>query len=161
MTSMTCDEIRALMMRVLDDDAPESARRALETHAAGCADCAGAWRDQQVVRAWLSGRPAAVPSVRFTKRLDAELDALAPWWARFDWRWWTLRLAPVAAVLLLLVGGALGVASPSSVAAPSSVTTVSTALWDASTDVSSDALLLAVLSGSPDDAMTRYEESTR
>jgi anti-sigma factor RsiW len=161
MTPVTCDDARSLMMRVMDDDVPESARAALEAHVAECAECAEAWRDQQVVRAWLVDRPPAAPSPAFARRLAGELDALTPWWAIVDWRRWTLRLAPVAAVLLLLVGGALGVTSSSSSATPVSTAPVSTALWDSSADVSSDALLLAVLSGSPDDAMTRYEEKTR
>jgi anti-sigma factor RsiW len=161
MTSIRCDEARALMMRVLDDDAPEPARPALETHLAACRGCAEAWRDQQSVHAWLAARPAAIPSPAFARRLDAELDALTPWWARVDWRWWTLRLAPVAAVLILLVGGTLGVTATSSSATQAPATAVSTALWDTSSTMSSDALLLAVLSGSPDDAVTRYEGRTR
>jgi len=158
MTSLTCDGARGLMTRVDDGDA--SVRAALEDHLASCGTCAEAWRDQRAVREILSARPAATPSPRFMRRLDAELNALTPWWAGVDWRWWTIRLAPVAAVLLLVVGGTIGVTSASSSVTGASATPVSTALWDSS-DVSSDALLLAVLSGSPDDAVTRYEETAR
>jgi hypothetical protein len=39
-------------------------------------------------------------------------------------------------------------------------TSVTTALVDTSSQVSNDSLLLAVLSGSPDDAVSRYEGGT-
>ena len=86
---------------------------------------------------------------------DAALDDLMPWWLRIDWRWWTLRAAaPLAALLLLAGGAATWTAASSSDTGGSSVTS---ALVDTSSSVSNDSLLLAVLSGSPDDAVSRYE----
>lgn len=157
MTSrMSCDEVQVLMGQALGDDDGRTAP-ALDAHVAGCPACADAWEAQQSVHALLASRaPEALPA-GFTARLDAAIDDLEPWWARFDWQWWTLRVAPVAAVLLLLVGGATFTSSSSS----TTTSSVSTALWDGSTAVSSDSLLLAVLSGSPDDTVSRYEGSTR
>ena len=60
---------------------------------------------------------------------------------------------------LLLVGGASVLSSSSTSSQEPAV--VSNALWDSTSTVSSDSLLLAVLSGSPDDTVSRYEETTR
>jgi len=156
MTGISCDEAGALMRQALGDDG--AAAPSLGTHLAGCPACAEAWDAQHAVRALLASRePEALPA-GFAARLEAALDDLDPWWTRVDWRWWTILVAPVAAVLLLMVGGATTFTTPTSSPATSSV---GTALWDGSSAVSSDSLLLAVLSGSPDDTVSRYEGSTR
>jgi anti-sigma factor RsiW len=162
MTRISCDEARAQMMRTLGDGDGEAAPPALEEHLAACAACAEAWQAQRSVHALLACREPEPMPAGFAARLDAAIDDARPWWAQFDWRWWTLRVAPLSAALLLLVVGAAVrgtlVSSSSTTVAPS---TVSTALWDDASTVSSDSLLLAVLSGSPDDTVTRYEGSTR
>jgi hypothetical protein len=64
-----------------------------------------------------------------------------------------------AGIAVLAVGGASVVGGWAS--RQTSSATVSTALWDSTSTVSSDTLLLAVLSGSADDEVERYEGSTR
>jgi anti-sigma factor RsiW len=159
MSRISCDQARALMDRVLGDEGAADAA-ALELHLAGCAACTDAWRAQAEVRAILGSREAAPVPAGFAVRLGRALDASTPWWMQFDFRWWTFRIAPVAAVLLLLVGGAAAF-SASGTSAPQDSASVTTALWDSNATVSSDSLLLAVLSGSPDDAVARYEGTTR
>jgi hypothetical protein len=156
MTRITCGQALEQMERALGhDDAgtpPE-----LAEHLDECAACAETWAAQHAVRACVASRhPAPVPA-GFAARLDRALDDLTPWWLQIDWRWWTLRAAPVAAALMLLVGGAATLATASSGSAGSSVTS---ALVDTSSQVSNDSLLLALLSGSPDDAMSRYERGS-
>jgi hypothetical protein len=157
MTRISCDDAQALMRQALGDDDGRTAP-ALDAHVAGCAACAEAWEAQRAVHVLLASLEPEALSPGFAARLGAAIDDLEPWWARFDWRWWTIRAAPVAAALLLLVAGATTwtTSDPSSGAS-----SVSTALWDDSSTVSSDALLLAVLSGSPDEPVSRYEGSTR
>ena len=159
MTRISCDEARARMDRALGDETnPIPADLGL--HLAGCAACAEEWRAQSDVHAILASREAAAVPAGFARRLDDALDALNPWWMQFDFRWWTLRVAPVTAVLLLLVGGA-AVLSTAGTSTSQETASVTTALWDSSSTVSNDSLLLAVLSGSPDDAVARYEGTTR
>jgi hypothetical protein len=154
MTRITCGQALEQMQRALGHD-DAGTPPALAAHLGECAACAEAWAAQHAVRELLAGRdPAPVPP-GFTARLDAALDDLMPWWLRIDWRWWTLRAAaPLAALLLLAGGAATWTAASSSDTGGSSVTS---ALVDTSSSVSNDSLLLAVLSGSPDDAVSRYE----
>ena len=158
MTRIPCDEALTLMHRALGDEADGALPPALAVHVAECEDCAGAWRAQHAVRALLAARaPATVPA-GFAARLDAALDDLTPWWRRVDWQWWTIRAAPVAAALLLLLGGAsVGLVST----APARTASVTAALVDTTASVSNDSLLLTVLAGSPDDAVAEYEEGAR
>jgi anti-sigma factor RsiW len=147
------------MSQVLGEEAQPLAID-LAAHLAGCPACAQEWRVQSDVHAILGSREAAQVPAGFARRLDAAIDALSPWWMQFDFRWWTLRVAPVAAVLLLLVGGAAALSTAGS-GTSGQTASVTTALWDANATVSNDSLLLAVLSGSPDDDVARYEGTTR
>jgi anti-sigma factor RsiW len=160
MTRISCDDAQALMRQALGDG-DRGAGPSLDTHVAECPACAEAWEAQQSVRALLASREPELLPAGFAARLDAAIDDLEPWWARIDWRWWTLRVAPVATVLLLLVGGATLRSSSATSSSSTTSSSVSTALWDGSSTVSSDSLLLAVLSGSPDDTVSRYEGSAR
>jgi hypothetical protein len=159
MSRITCDEAEALMRQALGDD-DAAVAPTLEVHVSECGPCADAWRAQHDVRAVLASRePEPVPA-GFAVRLEAAIDDLQPWWARYDWRSWTIRLAPVTALLVLLGGGAAVLTSTTD-SPPAEASPVSTALWDDESAASSDSLLLAVLSGSPDDPMSRYQGSTR
>jgi hypothetical protein len=160
MTRISCDEAQALMGQALGDGHGGAAPPPLAAHVAGCPACAEAWQVQRSVHALLASREPDPLPAGFSARLDAAIDELQPWWAQLDWRWWTLRLAPVTAVLLLLAGSAAVLETASSSSGEAS-STVSTALWDETSTVSNDSLLLAVLSGSPDDTVSRYEGSAR
>ncbi len=161
MTNIPCDEAHTLMHRAFESEADGPGgdmAPLLAAHLAECPACADAWEGQRLVRELLALRePAPVP-VGFAARLEGALDDLTPWWLRVDWRWWTLRAAaPLAAALLLLVGGAATWTAASSPAPDGS--SVTSALVDTSSSVSNDSLLLAVLSGTPDDTVSRYEGS--
>jgi len=159
MTTISCDEARAHLTRTVgDEEHPLPAD--LAAHLAGCAACAQEWRVQSDVHAVLASREAAPVPAGFTRRVDEAIDALRPWWTQFDFRWWTLRVAPLAAGLLLLVGGAAAL-SMDGTSTSEQTASVTTALWDSSATVSNDSLLLAVLSGSPDDDVARYEGTAR
>ena len=158
MTRIACDEALTLMRRALGDDGDGTLPPSLAAHVGECAECAEAWQAQHAIRELLAARAPAPMPAGFAARLDAALDDLTPWWLRVDWRWWTIRLAPAAAALLLLLGGASAGLVPGASGRSAPVTS---ALVDTTASVSNDSLLLTVLAGSPDDAVPEYEESTR
>jgi hypothetical protein len=88
-------------------DAPESldetTRAGLRAHLAECESCRSAVDTQRVVAAWLRTRPVDQVSPQFAARLAARLDEVSGWFGLADWRIWTLRLAPLAAVLALAI----------------------------------------------------------
>ncbi|HET7217716.1 MAG TPA: hypothetical protein VFJ02_06690 [Vicinamibacterales bacterium] len=77
----------------------EAERGELGAHLDRCDACRAAFETQRAVSAWLRLRPADRVSPDFAARLSARLDDAAGWFGIADWRAWTLRLAPVAAVL--------------------------------------------------------------
>jgi anti-sigma factor RsiW len=102
---LSCDEAGRAIARWSDDDeALDSAARArLDAHVRTCADCRAALDTQRNVAAWLRSRPADRVSERFAARLAARLDDASGWFGVADWRAWTLRLTPVAALLAAFV----------------------------------------------------------
>lgn len=105
---LSCEETERHIARAVDGDLEEDVRAALATHLEGCAQCRAAFETQRAVAAWLRLRPADRVSSEFRAGLTARLDEAAGWFGIADWRVWTLRLAPLAAVLALaiLFGGA-------------------------------------------------------
>lgn len=102
---MRCDDAeRAVIARAAGRLDPAAARR-LAAHLAGCPACRGAAADQNDVAAVLSARPAAAPPLGFATRVMARLDAPPTWLDVIDWRRWTGRLAPVAALLVVAAVG--------------------------------------------------------
>ena len=101
---MRCDDVeRAVIARAAGRLDPAGLRR-LEAHLAGCAACREAAGDQDDVAAVLSARPDASPPLAFATRVMAHLDAPPTWLDVINWRRWTVRLAPVAAALLVAAG---------------------------------------------------------
>jgi len=108
---LSCDEAAAYIVRLSDEEETlDAASRALlDAHVAACADCRSALETQREVAGWLRSRPVdRVPdefAARLSRRLDedARTDQWTSWLGIADWRVWTLRLAPLA-VLLLLFG---------------------------------------------------------
>ena len=108
---LSCDEAATYIVRLSDEDETldASARALLDGHLAICADCRSALETQREVAGWLRSRPVdRVPddfAARLSRRLDEEAraDQMMPWLGIADWRVWTLRLAPLAALLLLFV----------------------------------------------------------
>ena len=104
-TPLSCDEAARAIVRWSDDDkALDSATRAtLDAHVRTCAECRAALETQRNVAAWLRSRPPDRVSEQFAARLAARLDEASGWLGVADWRTWTLRLTPVAALLAVFV----------------------------------------------------------
>ena len=100
---MTCDQAVTYLLHAVDDPRAldASARVALTAHLAACTRCQRDFEDQRVVSALVRGRPPDLPSPEFFAALAARLDAAGGWLAMADWRRWTVRLSPIAAVLVL------------------------------------------------------------
>lgn len=126
----------------------------LDAHLETCASCREVLAAQRAVATALRARPADPVSPLFARRVAERLDRLdrdQGWIDIADWRAWTVRLAPAAAVLALaawLTTGQTGAAPLSleewavSNAETSSVTTL---LWDS--EVTSEALVEQMLTG--------------
>ena len=98
---MRCDDVeRAVIARAAGRLDPAAAER-LEAHLDGCAACREAAGSQDAVAAVLSARPAAALPLGFATRVMARLDGPPTWLDVINWRRWTVRLAPVAAGLLV------------------------------------------------------------
>jgi hypothetical protein len=102
---LSCDEAAAAIVRLSDGDAgvDPGVRMRLETHLRTCAACRDALDTQRAVSAWLQSRPSDRVSDAFAARLGARLDDESGWFGLADWRAWTLRLTPVAALLAAFV----------------------------------------------------------
>ncbi len=100
---MTCHECTGWIARFADaaETLDAVTRAAIESHLEACATCRAALETQRTVAAVLRTRPSDAVSPAFARRLAARLDAVSGWFGIADWRAWTLRLAPLAAVLAL------------------------------------------------------------
>lgn len=97
-----CERMRPLILRSVDGRLTPDARVALDAHVAACAACREALADQQGVASLLGELPIDAGPREFATRVR---DRVAPRGALVDlvnWRAWTWRLVPVAALLGLL-----------------------------------------------------------
>ena len=163
---MKCDRLLPLLLEAAENRENELSatdRQRLRAHLAECAACRQAIAEQRAVRNTLTARADADPPPDLAAQVVARLATGASWSDVFQWRTWTLRLAPVAAVLGLvaLTGG--GGVSESSEPAGLADLTESWAFVESELDarpaftllgrddVSGGDLLEAVLSAEPDD----------
>ena len=101
---LSCDEAERHIARAVDGGALDDDRRAaLAVHLDRCARCRAARETQRDVAVWPRLRPADRVSPDFLAQLSVRLDEAAGWLGMADWRVWTLRLTPVAAVLALAI----------------------------------------------------------
>ena len=158
----SCGDRQRQLVRLADaaeSDALIAAERAeLEAHLDHCPECRTALADQQFVAGVLRSRPALAPSPAFAANLAARLDEVSGWLGLLDWRAWTLRLAPIALVMVLLAVLAGASSAPTSSGETTTATldtwtrgvnessSVAAAVWQDRT--SSDALLETMLLGS-------------
>lgn len=105
-----CDDLIPALVRAAEgslDVLPTGERARLEAHLATCPACAEALADQTSMRQALT-LLAAEPVTTFVgSRVMAHLRSEEPvttWLESLDWRRWTWRLVPVAAVLAIAVG---------------------------------------------------------
>ena len=157
---MRCDDVeRAVMDREAGRLDPAGAQR-LEAHLDTCPACREAAAGQDGVAAVLSARPDAGPPLGFATRVMAHLDSPPTWLDVINWRRWTVRLAPVAAALLVVAAVGLG---PAEAVEPIEFSDLVTdwveadgtppeysLLWR--DDVADDTLLEAVLTANPDES---------
>jgi hypothetical protein len=106
--------------------------------------------DQKLVAALLASRPPSDVPADFVARVNARIDETEGWLGVADFRLWTLRLAPAAAVFALIA--VLWPGAPTETASSTASTVAadtfrpgSPADWQQ--DVSADALLVAALTG--------------
>jgi anti-sigma factor RsiW len=164
---MTCDEATRLTAAAGGRELSPANRRLVDAHLAECGACRAEIAGQEEVAALLRSRPPLDVSPAFTRRVLDRVAAVPAWADVIDFRKWTWRLSPVAAALLLAA-----LLLPSNRAATTSVearpsnepaigimeswvtpTNASTLpatalLWQP--NVSNDALLVTVLTASPD-----------
>jgi hypothetical protein len=106
--------------------------------------------DQAIVASLLASTPPPDVPVDFVARVNARIDATEGWLGVADFRLWTLRLAPAAAVLALITvlwPGASTETTTVTVSPVAADTFRPTAQDDWQQEVSSDALLVAALTG--------------
>jgi len=106
--------------------------------------------DQETVAALLASMPPPDVPADFVARVNARIDGTEGWLGVADFRLWTLRLAPAAALFALIIVLWPGAStettiSTGSTAAADSFRPGSVADWQQ--EVSSDALLVAALTG--------------
>jgi len=145
-----------------DDSLAPELRTALDAHLAGCADCRALFATQRDARALLMGRP--IVAVRdLSAAIRQTLEAERPWIDRLNihWRMWSLRVAPVAAVLAHVAVMAVQSGEPNPGADTTIAATdndgsasVASALWTG--DVPEDTLLTLLLRANADDALSTY-----
>jgi hypothetical protein len=152
---LSCDEAGRLLAHRADGDRLAQPLEAeLDAHLAACASCRDALTAQRVVAASLRARPAERVSPMFARRLGERLDLMdrdEGWLDLADWRAWTVRLAPVAAVLALaawLTAGQTG-AAPLSLeewaVSNAESSSVAALLWDS--EVTTDTVVEQMLTG--------------
>ena len=164
---MHCDEAGPLLLRRLEGRLEANEGQRLERHLEQCEACGETLAGQRAVATMLSSRPVAEAPVGFAGRVMANLEPVPAWsgWPdvldALNWRVWTFRLAPVAAVLLVVAS--LGFA-PTEAAEPMEFSDLVaewvieedarglpafSLLWQA--EVTGDILLEAVLMADPDE----------
>jgi len=114
-----CEDLIPTLLHAADGTLPTEERAVLEAHVATCAGCAEALADQQSMRQMLTVLADVPVTTHVGTRVLAELRAaarpspVASWLETLDWRRWTWRLVPVAAVLALGVAGVARTPTPS------------------------------------------------
>jgi predicted anti-sigma-YlaC factor YlaD len=154
----------ALIARAADNSIAAADRVTLDAHLAVCEACRGELDAQREARALLVARPI-VPvrdlSAAIRRQLEREASPAESWIDLFNWRAWSLRLAPVAAALVILavfVAGNVTATESSEVTTAAADTDASASVASAlySTDVSEEALLNLLLRANADEALSTY-----
>jgi anti-sigma factor RsiW len=148
---LSCDDAARAIVRLSDGTLDAGARATLDAHLGRCADCRAALETQRAVAAWLRSRPADRVSDQFAARLSARLDDASGWFGIADWRAWTLRLTPVAALLAAFVLLGSATADMRFTVDDWALNADDTSAWllqsDVSPDESLDALVESIVTG--------------
>jgi len=169
---LTCERATPLLARLADGALGGAERAALHRHLARCAACRAAAEAQADVREVLAARPVEAAPPWLAARIAAEIAAEPGLLGVADWRGWTIRLAPLAAGLLIVAfiwGGRTTPAPASASLSPIVETWVmgdrtdglpaTAVFWQS--DVSADTLLMTVLSAGPDDTLETPQDATK
>jgi len=97
-----CEPFVSLILRSADGTLAPEARAMLDAHLASCADCRAALGDQSAVSRVLGEIVLASAPRDFAARVRARVAPQPSVFDLLNWRAWTLRLAPIAALLALL-----------------------------------------------------------
>lgn len=97
----SCESMIGLILRSLDDTLDTEGREHLAAHLAGCPACRRAAAEQRAVAEALGRLTFEPVSDDFAARVRQRIMP-PPWLDVANWRMWTLRLAPVAALLAVL-----------------------------------------------------------
>lgn len=97
-----CEDMVALVLGAAEGTLGAADRDRLAAHLQQCEACRAALENQRVVRTTLSqvGFPAVSPG--FAARVRDRVAPRPTWVELTNWRAWSLRLAPIAALLILL-----------------------------------------------------------
>lgn len=165
-----CTAIEPLLVRAAEGTASAAEQARVDAHLQGCASCRAALADQRAMRELLQSQPVEGARLGFDTRVMAAIraEAEAPsgsWLDNLDYRRWTWRLVPVAAVLAvmsLVINQADTTSSPTmdetTMVADSSSddVPVSSALWSES--VTGSSLLSLMLTANADDTLSKYRK---
>jgi anti-sigma factor RsiW len=105
-----CDDLIPALVRAAEGSLevlPSDERARLEAHLAACPSCAEALADQTSMHQALTMLAAEPVNTFVGSRVMAHLRSEEPvttWLESLDWKRWTWRLVPVAAVLAIAVG---------------------------------------------------------
>jgi anti-sigma factor RsiW len=113
-----CEPMARSILASVDGTLPPAEQERFARHLASCPGCREAVAEHAAVKARLGELPFARVSSAFTERLMRRLAEPA-WLDIANWRVWTLRLAPIAALLALLasLSPSAGTSSPDSLPA--------------------------------------------
>ena len=101
---MTCDDAKQVLMDELAGRLDAARGQQLHEHLAACSTCREMAGAQADVSRILASRPETPVRADFAARLAGEIARRSGWLGLADWRWLSVRLAPIAALLLLAAG---------------------------------------------------------
>jgi anti-sigma factor RsiW len=114
-----CKRIQRLIESYVDNAATTDERRAVETHVAECAPCAGSLETSRRLVSLLQGAPARKVDGAFETRLFAALEeqepapARAAWWERFRLQFeWRFRMPALVTASGLAAAAICGIIAP-------------------------------------------------
>jgi hypothetical protein len=99
-----CEDYVGLVVRAADNTLEGNSLARLEAHAADCPRCRRALDGQTGMRAAVAGAYRVAESPAFVARVMARIEPLPHWLDRLDFRAWTWRVVPIAAVLFVAAG---------------------------------------------------------
>ncbi len=97
-----CQSMARSILESVEGTISREDRERLTAHLAECEGCRAVLAEQVAVKQWLMELPWPDVSREFSARVRMRLTDTPAWLEVANWRGWTLRLAPLAAVLLLL-----------------------------------------------------------